>query len=58
MAYRPGEFVARELPPLRAVLRGVRGPGRLPGALRRADALARTGQSPSRQTSRPMHLTN
>jgi deoxyribonuclease V len=31
MAYRPGEFYLRELPPLRAVLRGVTGLG--PGLL-------------------------
>ena len=29
MAYRPGEFFARELPPLRAVLRGIHGLGLL-----------------------------
>lgn len=33
-------------------------PFRLPDALRRADALARTGQSPGTQTSRPRHLAD
>jgi deoxyribonuclease V len=57
---RPLYITAAGMPVREAadLVRHMTGPFRLPDALRRADALARTGQSPHTPTSRPMHLAD
>jgi deoxyribonuclease V len=57
---RPLYITAAGMPAREAadLVRHMTGPFRLPDALRRADTLARTGQSPHTPTSRPTHLAN